>query len=112
MAKVIEVYVKNMQVPVGTESGYYLVSPGHECTKTPLTVAVMESVLPEADRNALNLSLAVAKEKSLKVKVHNLSTLRGKLKAQLNGVQKTPTIIIESHRIEDAITKEKLLSVL
>jgi len=112
MGKVIEVYVKNSEVPVGIEHGYYLISPGHECTRTPVTAAVMEKVLPEADRNVLELLQVIAQQKQLKVRVYNISTLRGKLRAQLRGVKKTPTIIFRDHRIDDAITKEKLLSVL
>lgn len=112
MAKVIEVYVKNTQVPVGAEQVYYCKSPGHECTKTPITLAVMERVFSEADLNALRLSVAIAKEKGLKVRVYNISTFKGKLKAQLKGVHKTPTIIVENHRFEDTIAKDQLLSVL
>lgn len=112
MGKVIEVYVRNMEVPTGVEHGYYLASPGHECTKTPITAAVMEKVLPEADKKALEISLVVAEERRLKVKVYNISTLRGKLRAQLKGIYKTPTVIIENYRIEDVIAKDRLLSVL
>jgi len=112
MGKVIEVYVKNMTAVVGTEQAFYTVCPGHECTRTPATFAKTEKVLPEADKSALSLSLALAEENKFNVKVHNLSTWRGKLRARLKGVEKTPTIIIGNHRIEDAITKDRLLSML
>jgi len=112
MAKAIEVYLKNTFVPVGVEEVFVLMCPGHECTRNPATFAKLERILAEPDRKALEIVTTIADEKRLNVRVYNVSTLKGKIRARLKGVQTTPTIIIDSHRVEDEITREKLLSAL
>jgi len=109
MGKVIEVYVRHVKISKGAAVAYDL--PSHRCAK-PFTVAVTEKVLQETDKNTIDLSLLIAHKMGLRVRVYDVSTLMGKFMAQFRGVKKTPTIIIENHRIEGAITKDKLSSAL
>ena len=90
MQKVIELYVRTKAVPVGLEYGYYLKSPGHECTKTPVTRLVTENVLPEVDQLALKVAEEVARDAGVELKVYDITSFKGKIKASFNGVKKTP----------------------
>ena len=112
MRKVIEIYVRNEAVPVGLEQGYYLKSPGHECTKTPVTRVVTEKVLPEVDKLALNVTEEVAKETGVELRVYDITSFKGKIKARFKGVRRTPTIIIDKNKIEGQPEKEQLISLL
>ncbi len=109
MGKAIEVYLKSVAVPVGIEEAYYLICSGHECTRKPAAFAKVDRVLSEADRSLFDVVRTVAKEKGEDVRVYDLSTFRGRFMARLKGVHSTPTVIIDNHRIEGAITKDRLL---
>jgi len=112
MAKTIQVFVKNKKVHVRTFQTYEFSTPGHECTKKPITMPIFESVLPETHEQAIKIAERVAKEKGIKLKVYNLSSRMGKVKAVLKGVKETPTIITDGHKIFEEITEKKLLSLL
>ena len=112
MVKVIEVFVKNRKVL--TESSCYVrAESGHPCAgATPGITYETESVLPEAERQALDTVKAIANEKGFDVKVYNLSTTMGKLRARLKSVEKTPTVIIDDKRIDGIIKKDAILNAL
>ena len=112
MARTIQVFVKNDEVPIRTFQTYEFVSPGHECTRKPITAPIFESVLPEPHEQAIKIAEKVAKEKRVKLKVYNLSSKMGKVKAVLKGVKETPTIIVGNHKISEGITEKKLLYLL
>jgi len=112
LRKTIEIFVKNQKVVVEGECVMPR-EPAHPCSGTTSTVAYSEeSVLPEADRQMLELAKAVAEEKGLQVRIHNLATNIGKLKAGLKGVKKTPTIIVGARKLDGRIAKENILEVL
>ncbi len=110
--RVIEVFVKNQEVPVRTFQTYEFSTPGHPCTKKPIVAPVLESVLPEAHEQAIEVAERVAEEKNLKLKVYNISSRMGKIKAFLKRVNKTPTIIIQDRKISEEITEDNILSLL
>lgn len=110
--RVIEVFVRNTEVPVGTFQTFEFSTPGHECTRKPIIAPVLESVLPENHRQAVEIAERLAKEKRMRLKVHNLSTRTGKIRAFLKGVKETPTIIVGNHKISEEITEKKLVSLL
>jgi hypothetical protein len=112
LAKIIEVFVRNQKVVVESEC---LIprEPAHPCSGTTSTVAYSEeNVLPDADQQMLELARAVAEEKELQVRVHNLATNIGKLRAGLKGVGKTPTIIVGDRKLDGRIVKEDILKAL
>lgn len=109
MGNVIELYVRYAKIPVGTGVTYD--QPGHQCAKAH-TIAVSEKTLPEADQATLDLCKMVATERNLMVKVHDVSTISGKLTAWRNQVKETPTVIIEKNKIDGAVTKKRLLAAL
>lgn len=110
--RVIEVFVRNNEVPVGIFQTFEFSTPGHPCTRKPVTVPVLEAILPEHHRKAVEIAERLAEEKGMKLKIYNLSTKMGKLKAFLKGVKETPTIIVENHKICEEITEKKLASLL
>ena len=112
MKKVIEIFVKNRKVL--TESPCYVrVESGHPCAgSTPGVTYEEESALTEDDQRALDIVRAIAKEKGLEVKVYNLSTTVGRLKARFKGVEKTPTIQVGDRRIDGTIERDSILKTL
>ena len=89
------------------------VESGHPCAGSALGVTYeAESVLTEDDQQALDIVRAIAKEKGLEVKVYNLSTTTGRLKARFKGVEKTPTIQVGDKRIYGTIEKDSILKTL
>lgn len=107
MGNIIELYVRSTKVPLGT--GVTFDQPGHQCAKAH-TIAVSEKTLPEADQATLDLCKTVAAERDLRVRVHDVSTISGKLTAWRNQVKETPSVIIDKNRIHGAITKKRLLA--
>ena len=112
MADTIQVFVKNNEVITGQFKTVEFSTPGHECTAKPITAPIFESILPENHKQAIKIAEKVAKEKKMKLKVYNISSRIGKLKAQFKGVKETPTIIIKNQKITGEITKKNLLSLL
>jgi len=110
--KLIEIFVKNELVAAGTYQAWALISPGHECTRTPITEARLESVLPENHKQVVEIVEKIAKEKGMQLRVHNVSSPSGKLRAFLKGVNKTPTILFRNEKVTGEITESRLLSLL
>lgn len=65
--------------------------------------------MPETDRVALKVAEDVAKVTGIELKVYEISSVKGKIKARLKGVKKTPTIIIGKKRMEHVPNKQDLL---
>jgi len=68
--------------------------------------------LPDEEKEALKIVDEIAKEKGFEVKVHDLSTFMGKIKARIRGISRTPTVLIENNKIEGKISKEKLIKLI
>jgi len=64
----------------------------------------------ESDKEALKIVSEIAKEKGWKVEVYDLSSLVGGLRARLKGVNKTPMMFIDDHKIGGVPKREHLLS--
>jgi hypothetical protein len=69
-----------------------------------------EKVMPETDKAALEVAREIAKETGVKLRIYDISSFKGKIKASLRGVRKTPTIIIGKKRMEGVPKKEQLYS--
>jgi hypothetical protein len=113
LAKVIEVYVKNRKELTISECRV-LVDEGHAACagSAPGITCKEESVLSDIDKQVIKTAKAIAKEKGMKVKVYNLSTTLGKLKARFKGVEKSPTILVGDKRIDGEIDRDSVLNAL
>jgi hypothetical protein len=109
MRKVIEVCVRNEAVPVGLEQGYELISPGHECTGKPVTAIVAEKALSNTDEMALKVVKGVANHIGAKVRVYDMNTFEGKMRARLKEVGQAPTIVFGKNKIEGIPDEEQLM---
>jgi predicted DsbA family dithiol-disulfide isomerase len=107
MPKVIEVYVKNEEV---LTQPTYIGRPlkGHWCTFKETYKS--EKVMSETDKAALKIAEEVAKETGIELKVYDISSIKGKMKASLKGVKNTPTIVVGKNKVEGVPEKEQLMS--
>jgi hypothetical protein len=108
MKKVIEVYIKNEELPV--QPIVYQGVPGHPCTIVESYRT--EKVIPEADRLTLKLAEEVSKKEGVELKVYDITSFRGKVQARMKGIKNTPTIVIGKNKIEGIPEKERLLAFL
>jgi hypothetical protein len=98
----IEVYIKNEDVAVS--QGVSRPAMDHPCLDRELLQT--ERVTPESDRLALMIAEEFANQNELSLNVYDVHTLRGKIRATLKGIKKTPTIIIGESRIEGTLAPE------
>lgn len=114
MRRVIEVFIRNEKVEV--PCGYAETVSGHRCAGgfpgTGEQTFRTEKVLNEADRQVLEIAQKVAGAKNLQVKIHDVCTLSGKIRARLMGIKETPTIVVEGQKIREPLTEERYLSLL
>jgi len=110
--KLIEVFVKSEGMMAGTYPAWALSCPGHECTRTPITEVRFESVLPEIHKHVVDMVEKVTKEKGMQLRILDVSSRSGKLRAFLKGVNKTPTVLVKNKKVAGEITESKLLSLL
>ena len=100
----IEVFIKEKEIATGK------VSVGRRCTyKEGIK---KETIMSEDDKKTLEIVQKLAKENGLNIKVHNVSSFGGRLKARRRGVKNSPTIIIGKQKIEGVPTKEQILDLL
>ncbi len=112
MAKTIQVFVRNNEVITGHFTTVEFSTPGHACTAKPITAPVLEPFLPETHKQAIEIAEKVAKTNRMHIKVYNLSSRKGKLKALFKGVREAPAVIIEKQKLTGEITEKKLLHLL
>jgi len=100
MAKTIEVYIKNKEVVTSTRlEGRPLTAGGevHYCSVKEFSKT--EKVISEEDGAALKLVKEFTSENNFKLRIIDVSSSRGKLRARLKGVRTTPTIIVGSRHL-------------
>jgi len=106
--KLIEVYIKTEETLKGTADGDYSIYTEHPCqVKYDLLKALSSN-----DKQALETLCDVAKEKRFKVKVYDLSTSWGRLKAFTRGIKIVPSTVIRSSRINGIPNRAELLKTL
>jgi len=113
VSKAIEVYVRNEIVSdVYQEKGCEHTATGQVDIHRPTSKLQFRKIrkLPEVDQAALDIVLEVAKGKGWKVKVYDIDTFTGKLKARLKGINETPIVIIGKHRMIGVPQEQDLLS--
>lgn len=106
MIEKIEVYIRNAEVPV--RAGFVRGPVDHPCLDA--NVVKIERVISEADRRALEVVNEFAREKDLQVEICDVETFRGRLKAGVKGVSKTPVVIVGQSRIEGEHSSAQLKS--
>jgi len=106
----IQVYVRKRKTVVG-QVAIGPVSDGtyhHACLSRKMLE--YEKVASETDRAALEAVNNFAHERNLRVEVLDISTFKGKLKAYLKGIDKTPVITVGKNIIEGEQTPQLLRS--
>jgi hypothetical protein len=101
----IEVYIRKEEVP--TRPVVIRPIADHPCSDIQ---AKTNKVMIESDRHILEIVDDVARMKELEVKVFDVSTFKGKLRAGLKGVHRTPAILIGNEQIEGDLSSETLRS--
>ena len=109
MTTIIEVYIRNEEVVTG-QAVIGRPIGDHWCTAKDTLKT--QKVILEADRIALEVAREFAKENGLNVKVYDVSSFKGKIKADMRGVKITPTIIFGSQKIEGEQKLETLKTTL
>jgi len=66
--------------------------------------------LLENDNIAFEIVHEIAKERNWKVQVCDVSSFTGKIKARLKGINQTPVVVIDDHRIEGVPNRQQLMS--
>lgn len=104
MAKTVEVYITNKEVMThaGVDgstlaAAVFAQSRTHDCSmkETPKS----EKIISEEDKAALKLVEELAAQNSLRLRVIDVASLRGNLRARLKGIKATPTIIVGNNRL-------------
>lgn len=105
--KVIEVYIKTeerLQPPPG---GSYADYDAHPCWQKHN----IRRIIPSDIERALKVLEAAATQKNMTLKIYDITTITGKLKAFIRGIKTTPFTIIDSHRIEGIADPDKFVNV-
>lgn len=114
MRRVIEVFIRNEKVDV--PGGYAQTVSGHRCAGgfpgTGAQTFRTERAMNETDRQALETIQKIAGTKNIQIKIHDVCTLSGKIRAHLKGIKKTPTIVIKGQKIHEPLTEQRCLSLL
>jgi hypothetical protein len=103
----IEVYIKTEERLQPPPSGSYADYDAHPCLQK---YNVRRMIPPDFERALKNLETA-ATQRKITLKIYDVTTLTGKLKAFVRGVKTTPFTIVGAQRIEGLADLSKLVSV-
>ena len=106
--RVIEEYVKSEEKLKGTANGDYSIYAEHPCQMKYNIVKTLCS----NDKQALETLCDVAKKKRFTVKVYDLSTSWGRLRAFTKGIKTIPAIAIGFFKVDGIPNREELLKIL
>ena len=114
MGRSIEIYIRNEDVLVPVSAYLPILSSTLSkwsfLPKDILKVYSKVRVVPEEDRKALEIASEVSRKMKVRLKIYDICSWEGKLKAKLKRVKKTPTIIVGNRKIEGVPEKEELIS--
>jgi hypothetical protein len=117
MAKTVEVYIMNKEVmthaggDVSTLAGAVFAHiRTHDCSmkETPES----QKIISEEDKAALKVVEELAAENSLRLRIIDIASLKGNLRARLKGIKATPTIIVGNNRLIGVPRKEEFEALL
>jgi len=80
----------------------------HYCTMKE-TVRI-EEVTSEIDKTIMEIVNEIAKERGMAVEVYDLANFKGRIKASINGIRRTPTAIIGKQKLEGALTRGQIVA--
>jgi protein-disulfide isomerase len=106
--EIIELYVKSEKRLKPHPDRDYSIYAEHPCQ---VKYNIMKT-LSAADLKALEMLTSMAEEKGLTLRVYDLSNFKGKLKALMRGITKTPVLVVGAHKINGVPKMEELLKVL
>ena len=112
MGKVIEFYVRSKKVP--EQADFSSFSSDHAACRGVIykeesyTKFKTMRMITSSDEGVLEKLKEIAKDKGYILKVYDVSTLKGRLKAFRKGIKQTPTIVTETHRIVGVPKEEEL----
>jgi hypothetical protein len=117
MAKTVEVYIMNKEIM--TQAGVDVSTLAaavfahirtHDCSikETPKS----EKIISEEDKAALKVVEELAAENGLRLRIIDIASLRGNLRARLKGIKATPTIIVGNNRLIGVPRKEEFEALL
>jgi hypothetical protein len=104
--KAIEIYIKTEERLQPPSGGTYADYDAHPCLQK---YNIQRIVPPDVER-ALQALEATATLKKIPLKIYDLTTFTGKLKAFSRGIKSTPFTIIGSQRIEGIADPSKLVN--
>lgn len=113
MPSKILLFIKSEEVAVGQTFIGRPMSDGvqtHWCTFKE-TVKT-ERVIPDADAVVLNVVRKIANEKGLALEIIDVSSFKGKVKAKMKGIKKTPAIVLGKRKLEGTITEKQIVNLL
>ncbi|MEM4704018.1 MAG: hypothetical protein QXJ02_03010 [Candidatus Bathyarchaeia archaeon] len=94
--KAVEIYIKTeerLQPPPG---GSYADYDAHPCWQKHN----IQRIIPPDQEKALKILKAAAEQKNITLKIYDVKTFSGKIKAFIHGIRTTPFTIIGTKRIE------------
>lgn len=109
MARTVEVYIMNKEVVTQTVLEGRPIQ-GHYCTVKEISKT--EKIISDEDETALQLVKTLTAKKDFKIRVVDVASLKGKMKAKLKGVKATPTIIVGNNRLVGVPKKEEFETLL
>jgi hypothetical protein len=77
-----------------------------------LTDAILEALLPEVEKTTLKFWEELCNEKRVELRIYDVRTFTGRMRARFRGVKKTPTIILGENRVEGTPEREQILCLL
>lgn len=106
MRKVIEVFIRSKEVLTQhAHTGRPIA--GHACTMKEGYRS--QKIMSETERAALKIAEAVAEEAGTGLRIYDVGSFVGKMKASVKGIKSTPMIIVGKRKIEGIPKREDLL---
>jgi protein-disulfide isomerase len=113
MGKTIELYIKTKEVITQTSLEGRPLAAGetvHYCSIKE--IAKTEKIISEEEKAAVTLAKTIANERKFHVDVIDMASVKGKLRAKLNGIKATPTIVVGNKQLVGMPKKEEIEALL
>ncbi|MGD0978462.1 MAG: hypothetical protein ABR962_04900 [Candidatus Bathyarchaeia archaeon] len=102
--RTVEVYVRSEETLDPPPGGNYADYDAHPC----LEKYYLRKTLPPDLEQAIKALAAAAQEKGLTLKIYDVSTTVGRLRARVKGIKTTPVTIASGRKIDGIPTIEEL----
>jgi hypothetical protein len=105
--KAIEVYIKTEERLQPPPDGSYADYDAHPCLQKR---NIRKMIPPDVER-ALKILDTAAAQKNMTLKIYDVATFTGKLKASFKGIKTTPFTIIGAQRIEGVADLSNIVNI-